>query len=395
MRFSNRSGYYHDHHAPAAGRSPGRTTRATNNDDQNMADVKLENLTKVYANKVEAVSRVDLEVRDNEFLVLVGPSGCGKTTILRMIAGLEEITAGTVAIGGAVVNDVHPKDRNVAMVFQNYALYPHMTVRDNISFGLRMARVEKRVIARKVEDTARMLAIDPHLDRKPRELSGGQRQRVALARAIVKQPQVFLFDEPLSNLDAQLRTQTRAEIKKLQQQLATTAVYVTHDRTEAMTLGDRIAVMKDGRLQQVDEPLAMYHKPATLFVANFIGTPGINQFRGRLRHAHGKFTFRHHDLELDLHHRYKVPEREPEVVLGVRPEDMELESSRDKGFKASVDLVEQLGGESLIYATLADDTKVVARTEGNVRYDQGAVLKLGFKPEAAHLFDAATEMRIE
>ncbi|MRR51868.1 MAG: sn-glycerol-3-phosphate ABC transporter ATP-binding protein UgpC [Rhodocyclaceae bacterium] len=360
-----------------------------------MAEVKLEQLTKVYGGKVTAVDAVDLEVRDNEFLVLVGPSGCGKTTILRMIAGLEEITAGSVAIDGTPVNDVAPKDRNVAMVFQNYALYPHMTVRNNIAFGLRMAKVERHIIEHKVEDTARLLSIFEYLDRKPRELSGGQRQRVALARAIVKQPKVFLFDEPLSNLDAQLRTQTRAELKKLQQQLGTTAVYVTHDRTEAMTLGDRIAVMKDGRLLQVDQPLAMYHRPATLFVANFIGTPGINQFRGQLLHSHGKFLFRHHDLELDLHHRYKAGEPEREVVLAVRPEDMELESSREKGFKAAVDLVEQLGGESLIYATLADGAKVVVRTEGNVQYDQGAHLKLGFKPEAAHLFDAATEMRIE
>ncbi|MDI6740638.1 MAG: sn-glycerol-3-phosphate ABC transporter ATP-binding protein UgpC [Candidatus Edwardsbacteria bacterium] len=360
-----------------------------------MADVKLENLTKVYGNNIEAVSRVNLEVRNNEFLVLVGPSGCGKTTILRMIAGLEEITEGSVYIGGRTVNDVQPKDRNVAMVFQNYALYPHMTVYDNIAFGLRMAKVDKGTIGRKVEQTARMLSMHEYLDRKPRELSGGQRQRVALARAIVKQPKVFLFDEPLSNLDAQLRTQTRAELKKLQQQLETTAVYVTHDRTEAMTLGDRIAVMKDGRLQQVDEPLSMYHKPANLFVANFIGTPGINQFKGQLLHRQGKFRFKHNEAEIDLQHHYKTHENSLDVVLGVRPEDMELETRREKGFTGAVDLVEQLGGESLIYATLADGTKTVIRTEGNVKLDQGAHVKLGFKPEAAHLFDANTENRIE
>ncbi|HTY08107.1 MAG TPA: sn-glycerol-3-phosphate ABC transporter ATP-binding protein UgpC [Candidatus Edwardsbacteria bacterium] len=360
-----------------------------------MAEVKLDNLTKVYGGKVTAVDDVTLAVRHNEFLVLVGPSGCGKTTILRMIAGLEPVSAGTIAIDGVPVNDVAPKDRGVAMVFQNYALYPHMTVRDNIAFGLKMAKVERHIIEHQVEDTARMLSMFEYLDRKPRELSGGQRQRVALARAIVKQPKVFLFDEPLSNLDAQLRTQTRAELKKLQQQLETTAVYVTHDRTEAMTLGDRIAVVREGKLQQVDEPLKMYHRPANLFVANFIGTPGINQFRGQLLHGHGKFRFKHHDLELDLHHHYKAHQPGPEVVLAVRPEDMELESSREKGFKAAVDLVEQLGGESLIYATLADGTKAVVRTEGNVQYEQGAHLKLGFKPEAAHLFDAGTELRIE
>ncbi len=360
-----------------------------------MAEVKLDKLTKVYGDKVTAVSGVTLAAKHNEFLVLVGPSGCGKTTILRMIAGLEEVTSGDIAIDGARVNDVQPKDRNVAMVFQNYALYPHMTVRDNIAFGLRMAKVEKHIIEHQVEDTARLLSMFEYLDRKPRELSGGQRQRVALARAIVKQPKVFLFDEPLSNLDAQLRTQTRGELKRLQQQLETTAIYVTHDRTEAMTLGDRIAVVKDGVLQQVDEPLKMYHKPGNLFVANFIGTPGINQFRGQLLHKGGKFHFKYQDAELDLHHHYKVREPGLDAVLGVRPEDMELESSREKGFKAAVDLVEQLGGESLIYATLADGTRAIVRTEGNVKLDQGAHLKLGFKPEAAHLFDAVTELRIE
>jgi len=353
--------------------------------------------------RVRALKGVSLCVREGESVGLVGETGSGKTTLAKVMMGLIRPEGGSVRARGTPLESLTAAGRRrfrreFQMVFQQplASLDPNFTVEQTLAEPLAVHAFPGDERQGRIRRTLEAVGLLPEvLEKWPAQLSGGQRQRVAIARGLVRDPQVFLFDEPLSNLDAQLRTQTRAEIKKLQQQLATTAVYVTHDRTEAMTLGDRIAVMKDGRLQQVDEPLAMYHKPATLFVANFIGTPGINQFRGRLRHAHGKFTFRHHDLELDLHHRYKVPEREPEVVLGVRPEDMELESSRDKGFKASVDLVEQLGGESLIYATLADDTKVVARTEGNVRYDQGAVLKLGFKPEAAHLFDAATEMRIE
>ncbi|MBI5805038.1 sn-glycerol-3-phosphate ABC transporter ATP-binding protein UgpC [candidate division TA06 bacterium] len=359
-----------------------------------MAEVILSGLTKIYDNKVKAVDQVDLSVKNKEFLVLVGPSGCGKTTILRMIAGLEQITDGEIFIDGAVVNEVPPKDRNTAMVFQNYALYPHMTVYQNISFGLKMAKTEKKEIDERVRRTAGMLSISGYLDRKPKALSGGQRQRVALARAIVKSPKVFLFDEPLSNLDAQLRTQTRAELKKLQQQLATTAIYVTHDRTEAMTLGDRIAVLKDGRLQQVDEPLAIYQRPQTLFVANFIGTPGINILEGEIRTENGGAVFVNGDIRQELPASSPKLGSIPKAFLGIRPEDLELVPDNDAGIKGQVDFVEQLGGESLIYLTAASGRKMVVKALGNLRYETGSNLKAAIKPKAIHLFDGQTERRI-
>ncbi len=358
-----------------------------------MAEVKLESVTKVYDNGVEAVSLVDLAVRHREFLVLVGPSGCGKTTVLRMIAGLEEISSGSSFIDGRLVNQVQPKDRNVAMVFQNYALYPHMTVAENVSFGLRMARMDKKLIAKKVGDTAAMLGLSDYLDRKPKALSGGQRQRVALARAIVKAPKAFLFDEPLSNLDAQLRTQTRAEIKKLQQQLGTTAIYVTHDRVEAMTLGDRIAVMKAGRLQQVGEPLEIYHDPDNLFVANFIGTPGINLVKGRVAGSGRNMSVESGGHRLPLPGLRSMPPKGSQVVVGIRPEDLAI-AGQGKGIRAVVELVEQLGGESLVHALAEDGTKLVARTEGNVRLERGANVGLVPDAKAILVFDPATEARI-
>jgi len=356
-----------------------------------MAEVLLEKLTKVYDKKVTAVNHVDLKINNGEFLVLVGPSGCGKTTILRMIAGLEEITEGKVSIDNSVVNDVAPKDRNVAMVFQNYALYPHMTVFDNIAFGLKMAKMDKALIKEKVARTARMLDMEQYLDRKPKALSGGQRQRVALARAIVKSPKVFLFDEPLSNLDAQLRTQTRAELKRLQQQLNTTAIYVTHDRTEAMTLGDRIAVIKDGQLHQVGEPLAIYNDPANLFVANFIGTPGINLIPGSLVSAGGKFVFKNKEMEKTLPHLSSGAESGTPVMLGIRPENVFVAR---EGIKTTVDLVEQLGGESLLYASSAGGYKVIARINGNLKLEQNSSINLDFKAEEAHIFRESDGLRI-
>jgi multiple sugar transport system ATP-binding protein len=358
-----------------------------------MAEVLLDNLTKVYDKKVKAVDRVNLKIENGEFLVLVGPSGCGKTTILRMIAGLEEITEGSVHIDNTVVNQVAPKDRNVAMVFQNYALYPHMTVYDNIAFGLKMSKMDKALIKDKVTKTADMLDMGKYLDRKPKALSGGQRQRVALARAIVKSPKVFLFDEPLSNLDAQLRTQTRAELKKLQQQLNTTAIYVTHDRTEAMTLGDRIAVIKDGRLHQVGEPLAIYNDPNNLFVANFIGTPGINLIKGRLDRSGGKYLFKNGMTEKDMPAPSSEMENGTAVVLGVRPENVFL-SKKNDGLKVSVDLVEQLGGESLIYTTADDGSKIIARTFGNVKLEQNSRITLDFKAGDAVYFRDSDGERI-
>ncbi len=358
-----------------------------------MAKVIPDNLTKVYDHKIRAVDRVSLEIKNGEFLVLVGPSGCGKTTILRMIAGLEEITEGQVYIDNDIVNDVAPKDRNVAMVFQNYALYPHMTVFDNIAFGLKMAKMDKALIKEKVARTAELLDMGKYLDRKPKALSGGQRQRVALARAIVKSPKVFLFDEPLSNLDAQLRTQTRAELKRLQQKLNTTAIYVTHDRTEAMTLGDRIAVIKDGRLHQVGEPLAIYHDPADLFVANFIGTPGINLIPGELTDTAGKSSFKNKQLSRELPHISAGAQNGTSVLLGIRPENISL-ARAGEGFKTVVDLVEQLGGESLIYTTSPDGYKIIARRFGNVSLEQGATVGLDFRAEDALIFQKEDGRRI-
>jgi ABC-type sugar transport system ATPase subunit len=359
-----------------------------------MAEVILSGLTKIYDKNVTAVDRVDLTIKNQEFLVLVGPSGCGKTTILRMIAGLEQITSGEVSIDGRVVNEVPPKERNTAMVFQNYALYPHMTVYQNISFGLKMAKTEKNQIDERVRRTARMLSIENYLDRKPKALSGGQRQRVALARAIVKSPKVFLFDEPLSNLDAQLRTQTRAELKKLQQQLATTAIYVTHDRTEAMTLGDRIAVIKDGRLQQVDEPLTIYQKPQTLFVANFIGTPGINILEGEIAMKGGGPVFVNGDISQNLSESAPGASASSKVYLGVRPEDLELADDSGPAIKGQADFVEQLGGESLIYLTAASGRKMVVKALGNLKYETGGNIRVKIKPQSIHLFDGQTERRI-
>jgi multiple sugar transport system ATP-binding protein len=359
-----------------------------------MAEVVLKDLTKIFDNKVRAVSNVNLSISDREFLVLVGPSGCGKTTILRMVAGLEQATSGEISIGGTLVNQVPPKDRNVAMVFQNYALYPHMSVYDNIAFGLRMQKVPKQSLDQKVRQTAALLSIDKYLDRKPRALSGGQRQRVALARAIVKSPKVFLFDEPLSNLDAQLRTQTRAELKRLQQQLGTTAIYVTHDRTEAMTLGDRIAVVRDGVLQQVDEPLAIYQRPQNLFVANFIGTPGINILKGELFPKTDKLEFRCPGFTMDISVLKETNLKPGPVYLGFRPEDGRLVGEGEPGIKGQVDLVEQLGGESLVYLSGSEDRKMIVKTLGNLKLDQGSNAGVTFDPFHAHIFDYNTEQRL-
>jgi ABC-type sugar transport system ATPase subunit len=358
-----------------------------------MAEVKLEAVTKTFANGVEAVKEFDLAVHHREFLVLVGPSGCGKTTVLRMIAGLEDPTRGRIFIGGRQVNGMHPKDRHVAMVFQNYALYPHMTVFDNIAFGLRMSGMDRKLIANKAAETASMLGLSELLDRKPKELSGGQRQRVALARAIVKEPQAFLFDEPLSNLDAQLRTQTRAELKRLQQQLGTTAVYVTHDRVEAMTLGDRIAVMRSGRLLQVGEPLKIYHDPNCLFVANFIGTPGINLIKGRVAAGQGGAALECRGCRLRLPPIKNQPAKGAEIIIGIRPEDLAIDKP-GRGIRASVELVEQLGGESLVYALGEGGEKLVARTEGNVRIERGTNIGLSPDSKAILAFDPHTELRL-
>jgi multiple sugar transport system ATP-binding protein len=321
-----------------------------------MADVAFKEVDKIYDNGVQAVFSLTLDIHDGEFLVLVGPSGCGKTTALRMVAGLEEISDGTVSIGGRIVNDVSPKERDIAMVFQNYALYPHLSVAENIAFGLRLRKTDKAVINERVAWAAKMLDLTPYLDRRPKELSGGQRQRVAMGRAIVRQPQVFLMDEPLSNLDAKLRVQMRADIAKLQKELGTTTVYVTHDQVEAMTMGDRVAVMSKGILQQVDAPQRLYDRPENLFVAGFIGTPPMNLLEGGVE-VNGGVT-------VDLGgNRIEVPDQAlkqyprlreyggRKAIVGLRAGDLHPAQGRDDlpQIHARVELVESLGGESMAY----------------------------------------------
>ena len=322
-----------------------------------MADVVFDEVDKVYENGVQAVYDLSLEARDGEFLVLVGPSGCGKTTALRMVAGLEDISGGTVSIGGRVVNELTPKERDVAMVFQNYALYPHLTVADNIAFGLRLRRESKSVIEERVTWAAKMLDLTPYLARRPKELSGGQRQRVAMGRAIVRQPQAFLMDEPLSNLDAKLRVQMRADIAKLQRDLETTTIYVTHDQVEAMTMGDRVAVMNQGRLQQVDTPQRLYDNPANLFVAGFIGTPPMNLLAATVASQNGSVNVMlgRQQVPLSAEAMRRFPEvrgREgSEVVLGVRADNLHRADRRPDlpAINAGLELIEALGSQSIAY----------------------------------------------
>jgi multiple sugar transport system ATP-binding protein len=373
-----------------------------------MAQVVLENLTKTYPEKggpgVTAVRGINLEVADREFMVLVGPSGCGKSTTLRMIAGLEEITSGTVRIGGLVVNEVLPKDRDIAMVFQNYALYPHMTVYDNMAFGLKLRKFSKADIDARVRDAAAMLGLEPLLKRKPRALSGGQRQRVALGRAIVRKPKVFLFDEPLSNLDAKMRVSTRTEISKLHARLGATMIYVTHDQVEAMTMGDRICVMKDGDIMQVAAPLELYNHPANLFVAGFIGSPPMNFFRGTLRRAGDHVSFVEDNaagppLTIALDEalaRQGSAHLDRPLVLGLRPEairDALTVGHADPGRTAEVkvEVSESMGSETLLYLDTGA-TEFVARVSPTDRFEAGQKIQVTFDLARAHLFDAGTEL---
>jgi multiple sugar transport system ATP-binding protein len=364
-----------------------------------MAQVVLKDLNKKY-DEVHAVKDVNLTIRDKEFMVLVGPSGCGKTTTLRMVAGLEEITAGEISIGERIVNDLPPKDRDIAMVFQNYALYPHMSVYDNMAFGLKMRKFPKAEIAKRVQDAAEILGIQELLKRKPRQLSGGQRQRVAVGRAIVRHPQVFLFDEPLSNLDAKLRVQMRVELKRLHERLETTAIYVTHDQVEAMTLGSRVVVMRDGWVQQVGDPMEIYSRPQNRFVAGFIGSPAMNFVPVTIGEANGAVYGDANGI------RIKVPaDRAPRlaaykgqtVTLGVRPEDLRVGSSADASdvaFDAVVDVVEPLGAEILLDATVAGQS-VVARVDPTVKTRPHEKIRLALVPERVHFFDAKTEAVIK
>ena len=361
-----------------------------------MARVQLEAVRKIYVESGReqvAVHDVSLEVADGEFVVLVGPSGCGKSTTLRMIAGLEDISAGTIRIGDRVVNDVAARDRDIAMVFQNYALYPHMSVRDNLAFALTLRKLPPAEIAARVAEASRLLGLDDLLDRKPRQLSGGQRQRVAVGRAIVRQPQVFLFDEPLSNLDAKLRVQMRRDIAALRRRLNATTIYVTHDQVEAMTLGDRIVVMQDGRVQQVDAPLAIYQRPVNTFVATFIGSPPMNMVRGRLERD--AFVGETPGFRLPLgpgSHRPPVTVGQP-VVLGVRPESFTLQPAGQGGIVAQVGEVEPLGSETILTLDAAG-VPLTARLEGVAPVRRGATIELAVPPGALHWFDGATEARL-
>jgi len=363
-----------------------------------MARVLIRSLNKKF-DEVHAVKDVNLEIRDKEFVVLVGPSGCGKTTTLRMVAGLESITSGQVVIGETVVNELPPMDRDIAMVFQNYALYPHMSVYDNMAFGLKMRKFDRAEIAKRVRDAAEILGIQDYLKRKPRQLSGGQRQRVALGRAIVRHPQVFLFDEPLSNLDAKLRVQMRVEIKKIHDRLGTTAIYVTHDQVEAMTLGDRVVVMKDGLVQQAGEPLELYNSPANRFVAGFIGSPAMNFASVSVRRVDDAIWAENGAI------RIKVPAAiqgrlgryaEKQVTLGIRPEDLRVATAADPaelGFDASIVVVEKLGSETLLDVEVGSHT-MVAAVEPGIAAKAHDRLRLALNPERLHFFDAETEAAI-
>ncbi len=364
-----------------------------------MAQVVLKDLNKKF-DEVHAVKDVNLTIRDKEFMVFVGPSGCGKTTTLRMVAGLEEITSGEIYIGERVVNDLPPKDRDIAMVFQNYALYPHMSVYDNMAFGLKMRKFPKPEIQKRVQEAAEILGIQELLKRKPRQLSGGQRQRVAVGRAIVRHPQVFLFDEPLSNLDAKLRVQMRVELKRLHERLETTAIYVTHDQVEAMTLGSHVVVMKDGLVQQVGEPMEIYSRPQNKFVAGFIGSPAMNFIPTTIAESNGGTYAQASGL------KFKVPSdraarlaayKGQTITLGIRPEDLRVGSSADSpdlAFDAVVDVVEPLGSEILLDVTLAGQS-IVARVEPSVKAKPHDKIRMAFVPERIHFFDAKTEAVIK
>ncbi|MEQ8820603.1 MAG: sn-glycerol-3-phosphate ABC transporter ATP-binding protein UgpC [Sumerlaeia bacterium] len=369
-----------------------------------MAQVILKNIEKIYPGNVKAVDNVNLEIQDKEFIVLVGPSGCGKSTTLRMVAGLEEISSGTITIGDRVVNDVPPKDRDIAMVFQNYALYPHMSVYKNMAFGLKLRKFPKDQIDKRVKEAAEILGITHLLDRKPKALSGGQRQRVAVGRAIVRQPQVFLFDEPLSNLDAKLRVQMRVEISKLHARLNSTMIYVTHDQIEAMTMGDRIVVMKDGIIQQVADPITLYDQPVNKFVAGFIGTPPMNFLEGELTGDGDNLTFTEASgpvIAIPPALQAKLKEAnvpKGPITMGVRPEDFhdenELTAERDReGFqeiKPRVEIIEPMGSEIYLYLTTGKNP-FVARIGPHVKCEIDEVKPLLINMNKVHFFDPETE----
>ncbi|MBA2559135.1 MAG: sn-glycerol-3-phosphate ABC transporter ATP-binding protein UgpC [Propionibacteriales bacterium] len=365
-----------------------------------MATVTFQDATRVYPGATHpSVDKLNLEIGDGEFMVLVGPSGCGKSTSLRMLAGLEEVSEGDIFIGDKQVTNSAPKDRDIAMVFQNYALYPHMTVADNMGFALKMAGVNKDERDKRVREAAELLGLTEFLDRKPKAMSGGQRQRVAMGRAIVRSPQVFCMDEPLSNLDAKLRVTTRTQIAALQQRLGVTTVYVTHDQVEAMTMGDRVCVLKDGLLQQVDTPLGLYDHPANLFVAGFIGSPAMNLLRGKMTESGASVNG--HDMPLAI-----TPEdrkgHSGDITIGVRPEDFVVADDSDKGIPVEVTLVEELGADAFVYGETDDPhgseigsgTPVVVRVEARRRFQRGSTIHVTADPKEIHVFDTETGERI-
>ena len=358
-----------------------------------MAQVILSKVSKMFGKQVTAVDNVNLNIPDGEFIVIVGPSGCGKTTTLRMIAGLEEITSGIINIGDKVVNDVPPKDRDIAMVFQNYALYPHMTVFQNMGFGLKLRKVPKAEIKKQVQDTAELLGIDQLLSRKPKTLSGGQRQRVAVGRAIVRNPKVFLFDEPLSNLDAKLRITMRAELKTLHQRLKTTTIYVTHDQAEAMTLGDRICVMYDGVVQQVAAPMEVYDKPANRFVAGFLGTPPMNFFDGQVQLENGQARFVTGDDAVLLPERLRKMlenRKNPNVILGIRPEHFSIQpqpEQQQSKLQCTVKVVEPLGDCTEVYLSSSSQNNIIASLDPHVNFSTSQRLEIFIDIDKVHLFE--------
>ncbi|MBP0959493.1 MAG: sn-glycerol-3-phosphate ABC transporter ATP-binding protein UgpC [Oscillospiraceae bacterium] len=377
-----------------------------------MANLSLRSIYKKYPGGVVAVSDFNLEIRDREFIIFVGPSGCGKSTTLRMIAGLEEISEGELYIGDRLVNDIAPRDRDIAMVFQNYALYPHMTVFENMAFGLKLRKVPKDEITRKVEEAARILDISHLLDRKPKALSGGQRQRVALGRAIVREPQVFLLDEPLSNLDAKLRAQMRTEISKLHKKLGTTFIYVTHDQTEAMTMGDRIVVMKDGFVQQVDSPQNLYENPCNQFVAGFMGSPQMNFIDGYLRKIDGKYNVEfgwNERKQSGKKYYVEIPEGkggeevleeyvDKEIIIGIRPEnihdeEMFISAAKTGIVDAEVEITELMGAETFLYLTV-EGISLTARVSPRSTARPQDTIKVALDPNKIHIFDKETEKTI-
>jgi len=366
-----------------------------------MAQVVLENVTKIYDNKVVAVKDANLTVEDKEFVVLLGPSGCGKTTTLRMIAGLEEITKGIIKIDDRVVNDVEPKDRDIAMVFQNYALYPHMTVYQNMAFGLKLRKYPKDEIDRRVKEAARILGIEELLDRKPKQLSGGQRQRVAVGRAIVRNPKVFLFDEPLSNLDAKLRVQMRAELKKLHGRLQATIVYVTHDQVEAMTMANKIVVMRDGIIQQIGNPHEIYNKPANIFVAGFIGSPAMNFIDAKIVRGEDGLWVQTSGFKVKLikeHEDLVADYIDKDVIFGVRPENIfdkvfALAPKPENTITTQVDIVEPLGNATILHLTSGQNS-IVASVDPRTEAKEGMKMDVVFDMSTIHIFDPVTEKAI-